>query len=115
MFANYQYYTENFKGTKIKNENEYTYLGQQASMYIKKYTNIVDDNTKSCECALSEYLKDSLKKSNITSESIPNAYSVSYESGTNTATSIQSILELYLGGIGNKYGYFSVGAVNLII
>ena len=113
MFADYQYYTDTFKGTKIKSQDEYTYLGQQASLYISKYTNVVDDNTKACECAISEYLKDSLKQSNMTSESIPNAYSVSWGANdSNTQYSqIKAILELYLG---EDYGYSSVGIVKLI-
>ena len=64
---------------------------------------------------MSEYLKDSLKRGNITSESIPNAYSVSYDSGNNDITNIQSILELYLGGKNrNKYGYSLIGIAKIV-
>ena len=38
MFANYTYYTDIFKGTKITSSDEYDYLGQEACRYIKQYT-----------------------------------------------------------------------------
>ena len=38
MFADYEFYKNQFGGTKIKTANEYKYLGQQASQYIKQYT-----------------------------------------------------------------------------
>ena len=111
MFADFKFYTEQFGGTKIKTEDEYKYLGQQASRYIEKYTTVNDANTKFCECALVEYLESSTRQGNITSESIPNAYSVSYGSNDKTTrmSEINSILELYLG---DKYS--SVGIVNVI-
>ena len=61
MFANYTYYTETYKGTKITSSTEYDYLGQEACRYIKQYTDIVDDDSKSCECAIAEYLQSSKK------------------------------------------------------
>lgn len=111
MFADFEFYTKEFGGTKIKNENEYKYLGQQASMYIEKYTTDVNFNTKSCECAISEYLHNSIKQGNMTSESIPNAYSVSWSSNDKSTrmSEINSILELYLGD-----SYSSVGIVKVI-
>lgn len=111
MFADFQYYQNDFKGTKIKTADEYQYLAQQSSKYISKYTTEVNDDTKSCECALSEYLQVVKQQGNMTSESIPNAYSVSWgASDKNTRMSeINTILELYLG---NKYS--SVGIVKII-
>ena len=38
MYADFEYYKNTFKGTKIKNADEYAYLGQEASRYIKQYT-----------------------------------------------------------------------------
>jgi hypothetical protein len=111
MFADFNYYQNEFKGTKIKTTDEYQYLGQQASMYIKRYTKDVNETTKSCECALSEYLQSVTQQGNMTSESIPNAYSVSWganDKATRTKE-INSILELYLG---NEYS--SVGIVKII-
>ena len=112
MFADYNYYTNEFGGTKIKNENEYKYLGQQACKYIEKYTKEKNDNTKACECAISEVLQASLGQSNITSESIPNAYSVSYSENSigKLTRSIDELLSLYLG----DEIFTSVGTVRLI-
>lgn len=111
MFADYTYYTTTYKGTKIKSADEYEYLGQQASRYIKQYTDIVDDDTKACECAISEYLQGANKQGNITSESIPNAYSVSYKSNDNATmmSEINALLQLYLGD-----RYSAVGIVKII-
>lgn len=111
MFADFNYYREHFGGDKIKSEAEYKYLGQQASKYISKYTQIVDDDSKACECAISEYLQSANKQGNMTSESIPNAYSVSWSANDRkTRTSeINAILALYLG---DKYS--SVGIAKII-
>ena len=112
MFADFEFYKNIFKGTKIKNADEYTYLGQEASRYIEKHTNKIDDNTKMCECAIVEYLQNSKKQGNISSETIPNAYSVSYASNNSSSvkiSEINSILELYLG---DKYS--AVGIVKII-
>lgn len=111
MFADYEFYTKEFGGTKIKTDTQYKYLGQIASRYIEKYTKEVNTDTKFCECALVEYLESSIKQGNITSESIPNAYSVSYASNDKATqmSEISSILELYLG---DKYS--SVGIVTVI-
>lgn len=111
MFADFQYYQKTYKGTKIKTADEYDYLAQQSSRYIQKYTSEVNDNTKSCECAISEYLQSVKQQGNMTSESIPNAYSVSWganDKATRTSE-INSLLELYLG---NEYS--SVGIVKII-
>lgn len=112
MFADFEYYTNEFGGSKIKDEKEYKYLGQQASKYIEKYTKDVNENTQSCECAISEYLQRANKQGNMTSESIPNAYSVSWGANdTSTRNSeIYAILELYLG---DRY-LTSVGIVDVI-
>ena len=48
MFADYNYYTQNYKGKKIEDANEYEYLARKADLYIKKYTNEVNENTKDC-------------------------------------------------------------------
>lgn len=111
MFADFQYYQDTFKGTKIKSANEFQYLGQKASLYIKKYTNEVNDNTKACECAISEYLQQVAQQGNMTSESIPNAYSVSWGANDNATREreIHSILALYLGNV-----YSSVGIAKII-
>ena len=111
MFADINYYQNEFKGTQIKTADEYEYLSREASRYIMKYTKEVDDDTKACECALVEYLDKSNKQGNMTSESIPNFYSVSWSANDKaTRTSkINAILELYLG---DKYS--SVGIVKLI-
>lgn len=111
MFADYSYYVDKFKGTKIKTADEYSYLGQQASRYIAKYTNESSDDVKDCECAISEYLQNSIKQGNLTSESIPNFYSASWSANDKTTrmSEINAILELYLG---NKYS--SVGIVKVI-
>lgn len=111
MFADFEYYQNEFGGTKISTEAEYKYLGQQASRYILKYTNEVDKDTKDCESALAEYLQSANKQNGISSESIPNAYSVSYKTSdyTTKMSEINAILELYLG---DKYS--SVGIVTLI-
>lgn len=111
MFADFDYYKEQFGGTKIKTADEYKYLAQQASLYIKRYTDEETDNTMSCECAISEYLQGVIKQGNMTSENIPNFYSVSWSANTSGTrmNEINAILELYLG---NKYA--SVGVVKLI-
>lgn len=111
MFADYEYYTDVFKGTKITSADEYDYLGQQASRYISRYTDVIDDNSKSCECAIAEYLQSSKKQGNMTSESIPNFYSASWSSNDKSTrmTEISAILELYLGA-----KYSSVGIVKVI-
>lgn len=111
MFADYEYYTQTFGGTKIKDANEYKYLAQQGARYILKYTTEVNTDTKDCECALAEYLQSANKSKGINSESIPNAYSVSYSSTDKTTfeNEINAILELYLG---DKYS--AVGIVELI-
>ena len=111
MFADYEYYTQTFGGTKIKNADEYKYLGQQGARYIAKYTTEVNADTMDCECALAEYLQSANKSRGINSESIPNAYSVSYSTNDRTTmmSEINAILELYLG---DKYS--AVGIVELI-
>lgn len=111
MFADFGYYTNTFKGSKIKNSDEYTYLGQQASRYIKKYTSEVNADTQDCECALVEYLQKTNRSKGINSETIPNAYSVSYATNDKTTieSEIEAILELYLGDV-----YSSVGMVKLV-
>ena len=111
MFADYEFYKKEFGGTKIKDTQQYTYLGQQASRYIEKYTNVVDTDTKFCECALVEYLDSSTKQGNIVSENISGAYSVNYGANDKTTriSEINAILELYLG---EKYS--SVGIVKVI-
>ena len=111
MFADFEYYQNTFKGTKIKNTEEYAYLANEASRYIKQYTSVIDDDTQACECALVEFLQSSKRQGNIASESIPNAYSVSYTAGdyVSRMTEINNILALYLG---DKYS--AVGIVELI-
>lgn len=111
MFADYSYYKGFFKGTQITSADEYAYLGQQASKYIEKYTKEIDENSKMCECALVEYLQSSKKQGNMTSENIPNYYSVSWGANDKTTreSEISAILELYLG---SKYS--SVGIVKVI-
>ena len=111
MFADYEFYKKEFGGTKVKDEAQYKYLGQQASRYIEKYTKSIDTDTKFCECALVEYLESSNKQGNIVSESISGAYSVNYGANDKTTrlSEINSILELYLG---EKYS--SVGIVTVI-
>lgn len=111
MFADYNYYTQTFGGTKIQNADEYKYLGQQASRYILKYTDEVDADTQDCECALAEYLQSANKSRGISSETIPNAYAVSYSTKDKTTmmSEINAILELYLG---DKYS--AMGIVELI-
>lgn len=111
MFADFDYYVDEFKGTNIKSEEEYVYLGREASKYIEKCTTIKSKDTKDCECAIAEYLQMSKKQGNLTSESIPNFYSASW-SANDKATrdkEINSILELYLGDVCS-----SVGIVKLI-
>lgn len=111
MFGSFEYYTNNFGGTKITTEAEYNYLGKQADRYIIKYTNENNSDTKDCECALAEYLQSSNKQGNMTGETIPNYYSVTWGSNDSKTklTEINAILELYLG---NKFS--SVGIVKLI-
>lgn len=111
MFADFEYYQNKFGGTKIKNANEYKYLGQQGARYISKYTTQVNTDTQDCECALAEYLQSANKSMGINSESVPNAYSVSYSTKDKTTmmSEINAILELYLG---DKYS--AVGIVELI-
>ena len=111
MFADFNYYQNTFGGTKIQNADEYKYLGQRASRYIMKYTDKVDVDTKDCECALAEYLQSATKSNGINSETIPNAYSVSYATKDKSTIEdeIGEILGLYLGDI-----YSSVGIVHLI-
>jgi len=111
MFADYNFYTNSFGGTKIASEDEYRYLGQKASRYIKQYTSEVNADTKECECALAEYLQSASKSNGINSETIPNAYSVSYATKDKATieNEIGEILGLYLGEL-----YSSVGIVDLI-
>ena len=111
MFADFEYYKDTFKGTLIKTQDEYEYLSNQSSRYIRQYTSIIDEDSKMCECALNEYLQKSNKQGNITSESIPSAYSVSYSSNDKATreSEINAILGLYLG---NKYS--AVGIVKII-
>ena len=111
MFADFEYYKNGYGGTKIQTEAEYKYLGQQASRYILKYTSVVNVDTKDCEGALAEYLQGASKSGGISSETIPNAYSVSYATKDEATkmSEISAILELYLGDL-----YSSVGIVKLI-
>lgn len=111
MFADFEYYQNTFGGSKIKTADEYKYLGQQASRYILKYTSEVNSNTKDCEGALAEYLQGVSKSAGVSSETIPNAYSVSYATNDYNArmSEINAILELYLGDL-----YSSVGNVILV-
>lgn len=111
MFADYDYYKDVYKGTKIKTADEYQNLGRQASRYIEKYTKLINEDTKDCECVIAEYLQNVNKQGNIASESIPNAYSVSYISkDKNTILNeINAILSLYL-----KDMYSAVGIVKII-
>lgn len=111
MFADFEYYKNTYKGNQIANADEYVYLGNEASRYIEKYTNIVDDDTMACECAIIEYLQASKKQGRITSENIPNFYSASYTANDEATrmTEINAILRLYLG---KKYS--AVGIVNVI-
>lgn len=111
MFADFQYYQQTFGGTKIQTADEYKYLAQQADRYILKYTAEVNSDTKDCEGALAEYLQTANKSTGINSETIPNAYSVSYATKDNTTkmSEINAILELYLG---DKYS--AVGIVELV-
>lgn len=111
MFADFEYYENTFKGTKIKTADEYAYLGQEASRYIKPYTSIADEDSMACECALAEYLQSSKKQGNIASESIPNYYSASYTANDKATriSEINAILSLYLGE-----RYSAVGIVKVI-
>lgn len=111
MFGSFEYYRDEFGGTKIQTEDEYKYLGQQASRYILKYTSEVSADTKDCESALAEYLQGANKSTGISSETIPNAYSVSYATKdyATKMSEINAILELYLGDL-----YSSVGIVTLV-
>ena len=111
MFADYDFYVNSFGGTKIQNADEYKYLGQKASRYIMKYTTKVNIDTKECECAIAEYLQNATKSNGINSETIPNAYSVSYatKDSATIEDEIGEILGLYLGKL-----YSSVGIVHLI-
>ena len=111
MFADYEFYKKEYGGTKIESDAEYKYLAQQASRYIKQHTNEVNEDTKLCECAISEYLQKSTKQGNLTSETIPNFYSASWgaHDSKTVISEINSILELYLS---DKYS--SVGIVKLI-
>lgn len=111
MFADYNYYLNEYGGSQIQDEREYRHLGQQASKYIERYTKVADDDSMACECALVEYLQKSNKQGNMTSENIPNYYSVSWATNDESTRirEINAILELYLG---DKYS--SVGIVKLI-
>lgn len=111
MFADFDYYKSQFFGSSIKDEQTYNYLGQQACKYIEKYTTRRNDATRSCECALVEYLEKAKQQGNMTSESIPNAYSVSWSSNDISTRNreINDILALYLGDL-----YSSVGVVRVI-
>lgn len=111
MFADFEYYQNSFGGTAIKSAQEYKNFGQKASRYILKYTSDVNTDTKDCECALADYLQGAERAGGISSESVPNAYSVSYASKDKATkmSEIQEILELYLGDL-----YSSVGIVKLI-
>ena len=111
MFADFDYYKETFKGKKIANADDYEYLAHEASRYISRITTEITEDTMMCECSLVEYLQAVKQQGNITSESIPNAYSVSYASGGSATkiNDINSILQLYLG---DKFS--SVGIVTLI-
>lgn len=111
MFADFEYYKNTFGGTKITTEAEYNYLGKQASRYILKYTSEVNTDTKDCEGALAEYLQGANKSTGISSETIPNAYSVSYATTDHDTKmeEIEAILELYLGDLVS-----SVGIVTLV-
>lgn len=110
MFADYEYYTGCFGGTLVETEKEFNYFSKQASRHILKHTDVVNDATKDCECALVEFLMKSDQQGNMTSESIPNAYSVSWSANDSSAKirEINSILELYLGK-----EYSSVGIVKV--
>lgn len=109
MFADFDYYKNVFKGKKIASAEEYEYLANEASRYIKRVTTDINEDTMMCECSLVEYLQAVKQQGNIASETIPNAYSVSYSSGASKIIQINSILELYLG---DKYS--SVGIATLI-
>lgn len=111
MFADFNYYQNVYGGTQIKTESEYNYLAQKADRYILQYTQEVSADTKDCEGALAEYLQNNSASKGIASETIPSAYSVTYNTkGQATFMSeINAILELYLG---DKFS--AVGIVKLV-
>lgn len=111
MFTDYGYYKTQYRGDKIQTEAEYYRLSQEAGRYILKVTDKLDKDTQDCECALVDYLFSANAQGNIASESIPNAYSVSYKTSDNMAKrkEIDAILELYLG---NKFS--TVGIAKMI-
>lgn len=111
MFADFNYYQTNFFGTQIKTEAEYNYLAQQADRYIMRYTEEVSKDTKDCEGALAEYLQSNSASRGIASETIPSAYSVTYNTKDRATfmSEIGAILELYLGS-----RFSAVGIVKLV-
>lgn len=111
MFADINYYRNNFGGSQIKTEAEYKYLAQQGDRYIMRYTSEVNTDTKDCECALAEYLQRNSMARGISSETIPSAYSVTYNTKDRATfmSEVNAILELYLG---DKFS--AVGIVKLV-
>lgn len=106
MYADYNFYKDVYKGTKIGSEDKFNRLSFLASNIIDTYTfnkskNIVIGTDEyviiqSCSCVLSEYLLDNpIENSNIASENI-GSYSISYRTDVDSNKIIEDILAMWL-------------------
>lgn len=117
MLADYDFYTNEYKGIVIADANSYGYFGERASDELALYSNreiFSDDEAKKqlqrCACRIADILYSSTNGSKegktIASESVAGYYSVSYSTPTNSQIQLQinTAIKLYIGKyiIGSK-------------
>lgn len=108
MIADYNYYTNIFKGFVVE-QSKYEYFAERAgdelARFVKLIPNTEDAQTalKNCSCAITEYLYNDFKSSKngqkIGSESVNGYYSVSYSTTTQNdrKNAIYGLISQYLG------------------
>lgn len=110
MLADYDFYTNEYKGIVITDANSYGYFGERASDELALYSSrsiFNEDVTaktqlKKCACRIADILKSSASGKDgkkITSESVAGYYSVSYaqDSYDQVKAQINTAIKLYIG------------------
>lgn len=106
MYADYQYYSDNLKLSKLK-EQEYYEYAEKASAYIDYITlgraiSYKDnDNVKKCCCYIAEIFKRYKAGKVISSEKSGN-WSASYNN-TSKASELSECVKIYLAPLGLLY------------
>lgn len=118
MLADYEFYTNEYKGIVIADANSYGFFGERASDELALFSNrevFANDETaknqlKKCACRIADIMYASTNgkgvNKNITSESIAGYYTVSYSQADlkQVQGQINSAITLYLSRylIGSK-------------